>query len=434
MMFDTSRLDTELRHALASFRHACGTLRHQPTTEVANPISQRLVEAERRAELTSHPAPDARALAPWLDALASERQAWPDRLSLARLWHEPRRTSHHSGRRSAHQLRALLLAAPQRRQRSVHGASFAELAGALSTAHLRALQRRTDGDGAGLLRVAEAGSDQVGAAAAELLRRTEDAARQRQHPGWVEGLHRAIGREADEGWPARLRPRWLAETFAGSGLAGRVNLDRIETTAAWGGSSFCRALGLLGVAVLDVGRPAAMPLALHQHPWGTRRHKRHALFAALPLELSFAHRILGLGRHRAEDHRRTLAGALLCSLRLDAFRVVLAAAWPGGTARLTEQFAEVSEQLFSQPAPPTLLGVLPQLRPGDGPCFIGTLQSLVQRDRLVGQFDEDWFRNPAAIGWLEQQDTLPRAEERLDHDGLTRLVDRTVRWADELLA
>ena len=213
-----------------------------------------------------------------------------------------------------------------------------------------------------------------------------------------------------------------------------MEIGHIETTAAWGGSSFCRALGELGVAVLDAGRPAAMPLGLHQHPWGARRHQRRALFAALPLELSFTRRVLGLGRHRAEDHRRAMAGAALCSLRLDAFRVLLTAAWPDGRVRLDEQFAEVSEQLFGQLAPPTLLGVLPQLRPGDGPCFIGTLQSLEQRDGLVHRFDEDWFRNPAAMAWLEQQDALPRADERLDDDELTRLVDRMVRWSDELLA
>ena len=321
------------------------------------------------------------------------------------------------------------------RQRRKAGEALAELAGPLSEGHLQALDRRAGAAGATpLLHVAEVGSDQVAAAAAQLLRRTDDAARERQHRGWVEGFHAAVGRDADEGWPAQLRPRWLAETLAAGALTARVDLDGIETTAAWGGSSFSRALGQLGVAALDAGRPVDMPLALHQHPWGTRRHQRRALFASLPLELSFARRVMGLGRDRARDHQRTMASALLCSLRLDALRVVLAAAWPDGRVQLSERFAEISEQLFGVPAPPTLLAVLPQLRSGDGGSFVGALQSIEQRDSLVRRFDEDWFRNPAAIGWLGQQDTLPRADLRLEKGALSSSVDRLGRWADALLA
>ncbi|MBW2456583.1 MAG: hypothetical protein JRI68_18845 [Deltaproteobacteria bacterium] len=435
-MLDWTELDAEVQRALTSLRQAGSRLQlGQPEPDAANPVPHWLVADDHRAEVASHPDGAARELTRWLTALATEHQLWPARVALCRRWHEPQLAADRNATRSAHQARASWLTHPRRAGRDEHGAAFARVAGSLSDAHLSYLDQRGEcSEATALLHVAEADATVVTAAATELLRRTDDAAQEHQRCGWAAGIHAALGRDADEGWPARLSSRWLVECFAGSGLTAGVPVDHLGAGTPWGSSSFARGLGQLGMAVLDAGRPANLPLSAHQDPWGARRHLRSALFATLPLERSFAAQVLGLGRDRSRTHQRAMAGALLCSLRLDAVRVLLAATWPAGRTALRDHFAQLTEQLFGVSAPPSLLGVVPQLRPGDGASLVGSLAAGEVRDRLVDRFDEDWFRNPAAIASLRHDDTLPRPQVTLDEAALGGAVDRAARRADDLLA
>jgi len=435
-MLDWTTWDDEVQRAVARFRQACQQLHGAPApAHAANPLPSWLVDEERRAELDERSDGLAPAVRRWVQALAAEHRLWAARVDLQTRWREPHLLAELGEPRSARQLRAAWLSRDGRRDRQVHAAALARIAARLTDAQASFVDRRIDAqEGTPLLHVAEADAGDVAAAASALLRRTDDAAQEHQRRGWVEGIAGTLGRDAGEGWPARPHARWLGDVFGRGDITNVVALEHLAAGPLWGGSSFARALGWFGVAALDAGRPADLPWCAHQDPWGARRHLRRALFAALPLEPSFARQVLGLGRDRTRAHQRAMAAALLGSLRIDALRVLLAAAWPQGRAAVRDRFDELTEGLFGAAAPPALLAVLPQLRPADGASFVGSLFAVEARDHLVGRFDEDWFRNPAASSWLREQDALARRPVSLDEKDLQRAVAAVGRRADELLA
>ncbi|HZO14930.1 MAG TPA: hypothetical protein VFB62_16760 [Polyangiaceae bacterium] len=423
MTLDWLRLDRELTTALRAWRRASSMLERDPSASDVCPIPERLVHGERVSEVADSDDPLARAFLPWLEALSSERGSWDDRVALARHFQTRVPVPVRATSLSLRELRAEMWQSEHAGERHALGVTLAESSGTMSDAAVNALERRLEREGRAI-EVAGVDAALVEELAGRWLEATRDLAAPWQRCGWVDGLRAAFGSDAHEGWPARLRPRWIEDVFANTRLAAGLSIELGALPEAWGAASFCRALGMFGVSLLDASRPAAMPLALHQHPRGTRRHTRFALFAALPAERSFAERVLTLGRGRGLDQSRRVAAALLCSLRVDALRVRLAASLSRGENAFRETFAEVTETMFGEPLPSSLAGVLPRLRAADAPAFVGSIVAIEDRDALVGAYDEDWFRNPHAAERLRQADQSMRDDERDAERCLVSAVQR----------
>ncbi len=432
-MIDWLALDRQLQRAVHQWRSGCSQLDVESsdatTTESStkvmaaapNPIGPDLVGERRRAQLTDLDDPLATIFLPWLEALAAERVSWPDRVALAREWRQRHRLPQLEALVSCRDLRRTLLTHPKPNGRQQAALAFASRATAVSDRSIAALEQRLERDvllapSCQHLTVADLPAETAERLARELLACTDDAATELSARSWFEGLASTLATDADRGWPARLTVRWLQEIFASSGLTEGLMLRLAPLPPARGAMSFARALGQLGVAMLDAGRDRGLFLALHQHLMGTRRHQRRALFASLAAQPSFARKVLGLGHERARNHHRALTRAMLRSLRIDALRVLACAALRQGKQYAQEHFELLAATVLGPAAPRCLLGTIPRLRPADGASLVGELLAIGQQQQLVERFDEDWFLNPGAVTTLRHLDTQPREAQRAAPD------------------
>ncbi len=426
-MIDWMGLDKQLLHAVHTWRAACARLdadrgatpEHCDKLDdhvALNPIDPDLVGETRRGALSDLDDPMAAAFSPWLEALAAERACWNDRVAIAREWQLPQHLPQYDATVSRRELRRALLTHPQPNGRRKAALALQSCVGAVSDRSIAALELRLERD-AELAphcqhsAVAGMPADTAPRLARELLDGTSDAADELSADSWYEGLATTLAMAADRGWPARLNARWLFEIFAGGALTEGLALRMPPLPPARGAMSFARALGQLGEAVLEAGRSPTLPLALHQHPMGTRRHQRRSLFASLAAEPSFARKVLGLGNERARTHCRVVARAMLGNLRIDALRVLACEALREGKGHAQERFEELASTVLGPAAPRALLATIPRLRAADGANLVGSLLAVEQRQQLVEDFDEDWFRSPAAINLLRHQDCCARETE-----------------------
>ncbi len=378
-------------------------------------------------ELAEADDPVARAIASWLDVMVIERAVWEDRLRVEAAWELPHRVSGLEAEVSMRALRRQILREPNRERRGALSRGFASACQGVSDRAVPPLVWRLEREREAYLRVdGEPVEGELLAVrgARGLLDATRDLV-EGVAPGLFEHACAALGGDANEGWPARLTTRWLGDVFKGTGLGKGLDVALGRPPEAWGASSFARALGALGAAVLEAARPRSVPFALHKRPRGHRQHARRALFAAVVAERPFATRVLGLGADRVRDHRRRTARALCLSLRFDALRVLAAEALLSGEAAGKERFSDLTERHVGAASEPALLGVVPRLRPIDGPALVGGIWAVEDRAALVDRHDEDWFRNPRAIETLRHEDEglppPPPTAEQLDA-ALARLV------------
>jgi hypothetical protein len=253
--------------------------------------------------------------------------------------------------------------------------------------------------------------------------------------GWWEALRAGVGVGAAEGWPARLTSRWIAEIFRKTPL-GRC---RPPATSALpepcGALSFGRALAGWGVRLLDDAREQAEPFATHQHPTGTRRHVRFALFASMVAEQSFARRVLGLSTEGARSHRRAVAAALLHSLRIEAWRVAVGDALRAGEEpAAVDTYVSVGARALGTEPATALLGVLPELRATDGAALVGYLLAATKRREVIARFDEDWFHNPRVAEWLHDEDRAHRYDEVIPATAVDEAIEHCVADLTDALA
>ena len=89
--------------------------------------------------------------------------------------------------------------------------------------------------------------------AEDVLRQTADVAAEAP-AGLIARARIGVGAAADEGWPARLTRRWMAEVFGGVTLGEGLDVRLGPLPEAWGALSFARALGMLATAVLDASQ------------------------------------------------------------------------------------------------------------------------------------------------------------------------------------
>jgi hypothetical protein len=311
---------------------------------------------------------------------------------------------------SAAQLRASMLSDQDHGGAEQHAEALRRLTTPIGDAAFVAFERRAE-----LQDAAEAKASPLELVASELaaslLARSDDVAAELERPRrvhgvvpWVRVLRAAVGREANEGWPARLTLRWLHAVLGPSGLLDGLRLGTVRLPQVWGASSFARALAEVGGAALDAARPKTVPFALHQRPDGLRQAARQALMATMIGSEAFARRILALGRDKAREHVRRVALAELAWLRLCAMAALVHRAAHGGKTQAREVYSELSERTLGPQTPPSLFAALPSLSAAGGAVLLGTYLALQQRTALVERFEEDWFHNPRTGPHLRELD------------------------------
>jgi hypothetical protein len=267
------------------------------------------------------------------------------------------------------------------------------------------------------------------ASAARFLERTDDLSR----AVWRESLgaeaevaavlHAAVAREAGDGWPARLTPRWIDEQF-GAGVRG-LPLDLPALPATLGAASFARALALFGYAFRVASAQRTMPFAIANDPWFVGAHRLAFVFGALAADPEFHVRALGVGRRIAERQARVLARTALLEARLGAARVFLGEA----EGSPSDAFDEIGARLFPEGRAPLdrrLMCVWPAPRVDEPARWIALLQAPGLRGALRDGFDVDWFRNPRAWAHLVSLGAGP-AFEAVDESSLEPGADAVVR-------
>lgn len=384
------------------------------------------------AEIAEIDDPVARGLLAWLEVLREERRGWDFRRRAAAVVHAPRRVAHLERATTLGALRRGMIAERSEDRAAQHAEAFARHAGELSDVQIAAWVERLE-RAPTVCEVAGLSADVAVRLAEALLDRTDDLARARlgegdSPSGPVAVLRAALGREANAGWPAKLNAAWLEDRFRPAGWLEGRRPRGVALVPPLGATSFARAMGNLGVALLEAARPAGVPFGLHRHPHGLRGHRRRALFAGLVGSEAFGRRALGLGRDRAREQARHVARAFVATLRIDAFRPLIVEALAAGEGAAREGFCAQGERVFGRPPPLSWLGALPTLRPRDAGWVVGCVLAAEDTRRLVERFDEDWFDNPRAAEALRDEDARGGIDdEALDAPGLSSLVDRLAR-------
>ena len=254
-----------------------------------------------------------------------------------------------------------------------------------------------------LATVASAGD--VAALARSLLDATEPLAREldarlrrRAEPGGGAAVHAiddGFGRDAPEGWPARLTVRWLEEAF---GAIARRPPRVASAPPALAGASFLRAAAGWGAALRVSSIARSLPFALARDPYPTEAFLVGDALALAVAGAPFAKRKLGLSARSADAHARALFRVVFRALRMQAAELL--AEMPE-SAR-TDELEELSARVFGAPLPSDLAiawacGGFSGRRRIDAPARLlaGVRAHAFARD-LVDRYDEDWFDNPRA--------------------------------------
>lgn len=199
----------------------------------------------------------------------------------------------------------------------------------------------------------------------------------------------ALGRDAQDGWPAYLGPRWLDETFAA--LAPR-GVDVGPLPAPLGSATFLRAAMAWGFCWRNSGTARALPFCLARDPYPALAYRYGFAMASVVASPLFGRRALGLPARAAAAQSRILQTTMLIHARVIAARAILTAE-PDVTAAL---FEEITARVFGAPLPASMRYAWPEPRVGTPAELLALLPMPSFLDDLVSRFDEDWFRNPKA--------------------------------------
>ncbi len=240
-------------------------------------------------------------------------------------------------------------------------------------------------------------------------------------------LHAAVGRDAPEGWPARLTPRWLEDVF---GVAVRgLRIDLPALPAAMGAASFARALGIFGFAYGVAVAPPSMPFALAHDPAFVDAHRLAFVLGALASDPAWQVRVLGIAERAAHAQSRLMARGALLEARMHAVRLLLG----DDTAFAPrELFDELGVRLFGAALPAQLAGAWPRARDDEAARFAALLEARGFAVGVRDRFDFDWYRNPRAWDDLRAP-RAPGAPRSADAAVLEGQVDGLARAFDEVL-
>jgi hypothetical protein len=375
-------LDADIARAHAGLVVARARLAHSPNEP--NPLTRaamsRRATYEALADRADRDTLLGLAVRSWVSALTLERVVWPDTLRLAAAWREPsipvRESGKTHGPTSARDLLVAILAESAPVRRSILADALARGASHVQDAARIRAERRAEAVRLLAMKVPVSKADAELApldaekAATRLL--ADTAALVPPTESWADTFAMGVGRDASEGWPARLGPRWLMDLFQQGPLTEGLRLA-LEPLPAFvrtppanapliGASSFARALGAFGAALAEADG-ASGPWCIAHAPFDVRVRRRAALFASLAADPVFATTRLGLGRDRARDQARKVAHALLIALRVDAARVLAQGVLVMPAGERASRFEEVTAAAFVAPIPTSLAGVVPRLGP-----------------------------------------------------------------------
>lgn len=263
-----------------------------------------------------------------------------------------------------------------------------EAARRLDLAHPWSLALAPSTPPSALFQLASSLLDRTDAIAKEL--RNEDERKTGVRPSVAGTIDGAFARDAREGWPARLGARWCSEVFRA--LVDRPFSPSTASIVPTGAASFLRAAWGWGEARRFAGTARSLPFALARDPYADDAARFGAALALTVADPVFQRRALGLTQRIAQAQARTLERALLFSLRLAAWRVVLAE----GPAIDEAAFGDQSFRVFGAPLDGSLAYVVPSLRVADVGRLLGAVRAFGFVRELVDRFDEDWFANPRA--------------------------------------
>jgi hypothetical protein len=242
-----------------------------------------------------------------------------------------------------------------------------------------------------------------------LLREATSERAARRSP--AETILLGIAKDAREGWPARLSPRWLEELFGSLLRGARLELPALPEPL--GAASFARALGAFGWALRQAGRAPGVPFALARDPELAPGHRFRLVFSALVTSSEFHRRALGTGARVAAAQARSLSRATLFAARLAAARFLLTDDARPATPAL---FDELTTRLFAAPLPAAFVGAWPRAHDDDTARTLALFTALPLARELVERFDIDWFRNPRAFDHLRALASAPAYDDREELD------------------
>ncbi|NOU33643.1 MAG: hypothetical protein HOO96_37595 [Polyangiaceae bacterium] len=228
----------------------------------------------------------------------------------------------------------------------------------------------------------------------------QELGKRREVSSWpLACILQSIGKSADHGWPAHLQPRWLHETFphlataridpkTGEAAARRL-LGRPPLRA--GSSSFVRFLYRFGVTLGESVPERDLAMVERADPLGIAPCTWGVVLASLPLERLFHRTVLGSMREKGQAHVREIAQQAFFAARVAAFTVLGAHAG----AR-----SELEPRVFGARLPQGLGGNWPVHDDAARARWVAFLRAHGEREKIVGTFDEDWFRNPRAAEYF----------------------------------
>jgi hypothetical protein len=238
----------------------------------------------------------------------------------------------------------------------------------------------------------------------------------------------ATGRDAPEGWPARLTTRTLVETLGAPPDVGRGLRIDVALPDVVGAASFARGLESFGVAyrrAAAVG--SSLPFAVAVDPYFVDAYRFGFAFGGLPAHVAYQ-RHLGLGVARARQQARTLAKIALLHARGVAASSLLArdAARPDRS-----RFQELVHDVYGEAVPEGIFGAFPRPRGDEHARVQALLTTLPFTSLLRDRFEEDWFRNPHAWRFLRARASGPARgpeedDEQADAVALARAFEEAL--------
>jgi hypothetical protein len=249
---------------------------------------------------------------------------------------------------------------------------------------------------------------------------------------WHVMIDRTLARDADQGWPARLQPRWVDEVLGGNAFRDGAPLGDVRLPDAIGATSFARAFASFGDALARLTVPPSAPFVLAFQPFDVRRARRAALFASVAAQPSWQARALGLGRGRARDQARTIARGMATSLRVLAMKCALRRVLARPERAVWERAEEASMRALGAAMPRFVAGVFPRLTASDGVALIGACLGALDRRAMVERFDEDWFNNPRAARAMREEDGVVQLPALLSNESVEAALAALALDAREL--
>lgn len=318
-----------------------------------------------------------------------------------------------------------------------HAAAALELAGELAApvAAVRKERRERRFEAARRLGLAHPSSlatkVDVAAAARSFLDASEPlavetwkVARKKSDEPWraSSAIQLALARDANDGWPAHLSPRWLDDVF--KALAPR-GVDPGPLPQPLGGASFLRAATAWGSAWRLTGTPRTLPFGLSRDPYPASAFRFAFALASVVRGPIFQRRALELPARIADAQSRLLGASLFLSARTIAARALLSA--DESVSAVT--FEEITSRVFGAPLPASMRDAWPEPQPSEPARLVGLLGTRSFLRDLVERYDEDWFRNPRAGSHLVSLACGPAFDDEPLPDGAPLALARVFEEA-----